>query len=151
MRRSRFASAIEVADPAAQRASISEALRFDIRNPETGEASLADWRVAGLDQIALLLGFTHLLITAGYLALSPVIPLCNCLDNPLMPSLLVLAVDAVAATALFMRHRFNLAPHVVVRGLCLYLAVAGLLWTWFGQTVADDLFVTQISAAQIVM
>ena len=151
MRRSRFASAIEVNEPAGKRASISEALWFDLRNPETSEASLADWRVAGLEQIALLLGFTHLLVTAAYLALSSKLEFCGCLDNPLIPSLLVLAVDGAAATALLLRHRFNFSPHTIVRGLCAYLAVAGLLWAWFGQTVADDAFIVPISAAQIVM
>ncbi|MFL6744320.1 MAG: EAL domain-containing protein [Sphingomicrobium sp.] len=151
MRRSRFASAIEVNDPAAQRASIREALWFDVHNPETSEESLADWRVAGLDQIALLLGFTHLLITAAYLALSPKLQFCACLDNPLIPSLLTLVIDAAAATALFLRPRFNFSPHTVVRGLCGYLAATGLLWTWFGHAVADDAFVVPISAAQIVM
>jgi diguanylate cyclase (GGDEF)-like protein len=152
MRRSRFASAIETSDAGSDRASISEALWFDLRTAETSdEVSLADWRIAGLDQIALLLGFTHLLITIGYVLLSPAIPSCTCLDNPLIPSLLVLALDGVAITALLKRHRYHILPHVIVRGLCLYIAIAGLLWTWFGQTVQDDAFVTPLSASQIVM
>ena len=39
----------------------------------------------------------------------------------------------------------------MVRGLCLYLIAAGLLWTWFGQAVADDAFSAPIAATQIVM
>ena len=152
MRRSRFASAIETSDVAGGRASISEALWFDLRNPETGdEASLADWRSAGLDHVALLLGFMHLLITAGYLLLTPKLQFCLCVDNPLIPSVLVIVLDVIAAWGLVARHRFNFQPHTVVRALCVYTAVAGLLWTWFGQTVADDAFVAPISAAQIVM
>ena len=129
-----------------------EAFWFDLQNPESSdEASLADWRVAGLDQIALLLGFTHLLVIAGYVLLSPRIPVCACADNPLIPSLMALGLDAVAAFALYKRHKFSPSAHTVVRSLCAYLAVSGLLWTWFGQTVADDLFITQVSAAQVVM
>src|SRR5690349_9370049 len=152
MRRSRFTSAIETAEPADERASIREAFWFDLHTPESpDEVSLADWRVAGLDQIALLLGFMHMLVIAGYVLLSPKIPLCACADNPLIPSLTALGLDVVAAFALFKRHKYKLSAHTVVRGLCVYLAVSGLLWTWFGQTVADDLFITQVSSAQVVM
>jgi len=64
MRRSRFAKAFETSDTIRQRTSVREAFWFDLRTPDTsGERSLADWRVAGLDLIALLLGFTHALIT----------------------------------------------------------------------------------------
>ena len=45
----------------------------------------------------------------------------------------------------------SLAPHTAFRFLCVYLAAAGLLWTWFGHTVADDAFVTPIAAAPIAM
>ena len=152
MRRSRFVSAIDQNDTAGERPSISEALWYDLRNPETtDEMSLADWRVAGLDHVAILLGFTHLLITIGYVLLSAKIPFCACFDNQLIPSSMVLMLDVAAASALVLRHRFKFQPHTIVRGLCAYLATAGLLWIWFGQTVQDDLFTAPISAAQIVM
>ena len=60
-------------------------------------------------------------------------------------------LDAIAAVALNMRKRWDIAAHTMVRALCLYLLMAGILWTWFGQTVKDDAFLTPISAAQIVM
>src|SRR6476620_9744379 len=152
MRRSRFVSAIDQNDTAGERPSISEALWYDLRNPETtDEMSLADWRIAGLDHVAILLGFTHLLITIGYVLLSAKIPFCACFDNPLIPSSMVLMLDVAAASALVLRHRFKFQPHTIVRGLCAYLAIAGLLWIRFGQTVQDDLFTAPISAAQIVM
>jgi diguanylate cyclase (GGDEF)-like protein len=152
MRRSRFAGAIEAREAVREIASIREALWFDLRSSDTSEErSLADWRVAGLEHIALLLGFTHLLITVSYVLLSPSVQLCFCRENPLIPSLLVIVLDAVAATALMVRKRFNLEAHRVVRSLCVYLLVSGLLWTWFGQTVRDGAFVTPISIAQIVM
>src|SRR5689334_19558624 len=152
MRRSRFVSAIDQNDTAGERPSISEALWYDLRNPETtDEMSLADWRIAGLEHVAILLGFTHLLITIGYVLLSAKIPFCACFDNPLIPSSMVLMLDVAAASALVLRHRFKFQPHTIVRGLCAYLAIAGLLWIRFGQTVQDDLFTAPISAAQIVM
>ena len=76
---------------------------------------------------------------------------CLCADNPLIPSSLVIVLDAVAAGLLVTRIEFNFAPHTVVRALGVYLALAGLLWTWFGWTVADDQFVTPIAAAPIAM
>jgi diguanylate cyclase (GGDEF)-like protein len=152
MRRSRFAGAIETREHARETASIREALWFDLHNPETSdEMSLADWRVAALENIALLLGFTHLLITIGYVMLSPRLQLCVCTDNPLIPSMLVIELDSAAALAIKLRKRFDLAGHTVVRGLCVYLAAAGLLWTWFGQTVLDDPFSAPVSASQIIM
>ena len=151
MRRSRFARAIEK-DAADERPSIRETLWFDLRNPESSdESSLAEWRVAGLDHIALLMGFTHLLFTVGYVLLSPAVKFCFCVDNPLIPSALVIALDVAAAAALMMRERFNISSHAMVRALCLYLLLAGLIWTWFGHTLADDAFITPISGAQIVM
>ncbi|MFL6755195.1 MAG: EAL domain-containing protein [Sphingomicrobium sp.] len=152
MRRSRFAGAIGTNDATREVAPVREALWFDLRSPDASEErSLADWRVAGLEHIALLLGFTHALITAAYFLLTAKLELCLCTDNPLVPAVLVIALDAAAATALIIRRRFDFAPHTVVRCLCAYLAIAGLIWTWFGQTVADDAFAVPISAAQIVM
>ena len=63
MRKSRFVRPVHSRE--AEKASVKEALWFDLRVAETSDdASLADWRVAGLDHFALLLGVTHLLITA---------------------------------------------------------------------------------------
>jgi diguanylate cyclase (GGDEF)-like protein len=152
MRRSRFVGAVEARSSERGQATISEALWFDLRNPEASEEmSLADWRIAGLEHIALLLGVMHVLLTVGYVVLSKSMQFCACTDNPLIPAGLVIALDAAAATALVLRKRFNFAPHAVVRGLCIYLMAAGLLWTWFGQTVADDAFSAPIAATQIVM
>ena len=129
-----------------------EAMRFDLRHPESSdERSLSEWRVAGLDYMAILLGFTHLLFTAAYLVLTSSIPIRFGFDNPLIPSVLTLAVDGAACAALLGRRRFNFPSHVVVRSLCVYIALSGLLWTWFGQTVQDDAFVMPVSAAQIIL
>ena len=71
MRRSRFARAIETDNAVSERASIRDALWFDLHKPESNdEASLAEWRVAGIEHMALLLGFTHLLFTGAYIWLA---------------------------------------------------------------------------------
>ena len=151
MRRARFASAVEKTGQQ-DRVSVREALLFDVRRPETSdEASLSDWRVGGLDHMAVLLGVTHLLITVtcGVLFESGGSGLH--LDNPFIPAAIVIACDAIAATAVLMRKRLNLPSHTVTRGLCVYLAVVGVLWTWFGMTVEDDVFTLPIAAAPIAM
>src|SRR6478609_5946034 len=152
MRRARFARAVEKTAESTERVSIREALWFGLRTPETSdEASLADWRVAGLDQVALLLGVTHLLITGTCAALFDTRGTGMSWDNPLIPAFLVIGCDAVAATILFKRRRLNLPSHTIIRGLCLYLAVVGMLWTWFGLAVEDDTFVYPIAAAPVAM
>jgi diguanylate cyclase (GGDEF)-like protein len=151
MRRSRFAKAIEV-NEVSERASIGDALWFDVTKPETtAEESLREWRVAGLEHAPLILGVTHLLITLACVFLSASHTYSNLSDNPLIPSSLAIAVDCAVGAVLFTRNRLNLPAHTVSRILCGYLAIAGLLWTWFGFAVADDKFVTPLAAAPIAM
>src|SRR5205085_4595743 len=139
MRRSRFANEIESSSSVSERPSIRDTLWFDVRNPEhSDEVELAEWRVAGLDHLALLLGFTHLLVTIGYVFLSRSLQWMPSLDNPLLPALLVLCVDAAPAFALITRELFNIATQTLVRGLRIYLVVAGLFLTSFGQPPRDD-------------
>ena len=152
MRRSRFAKAIEPNSQARDKASIGDALWFDIARPDSSdEDSLCDWRVDGLEHAPLLLGVTHLLITVTCLFLSSTLNFSTWSDNPIIPAALVIALDVAATALIFTRKRLNLTPHTVIRSLSAYLAVAGLLWTWFGATVADDSFVTPIAAAPIAM
>jgi diguanylate cyclase (GGDEF)-like protein len=152
MRRARFVGAVEASEESRDRSSIREALWFDLRAHESSdEESLSDWRVAGLDHVPILLGVTHLLVAIATIIFLVDFPTALSLDNPLLPALLTVTLDAGAAAFMIKRRRHNFAPHVIVRGLCLYLAATGLLWTWFGETVVDDAFVVAISAAQVAM
>ena len=152
MRRARFVGAVEADVAASGRSSIREALWFDLRAHDTSDdESLAEWRIAGLDHIAILLGIMHLLITGGCVLLSPGMPMYPWWDNPCIPAALTLVLDVAAAVAMLSRHRLNVPSHTVIRGLCLYLAASSLTWTWFGKTIEDDAFVIAISAAQITM
>src|SRR6476469_10406071 len=142
MRRSRFAISFETPDDIRARSSVGDALSFDLHSPDSSdELSLAEWRLAGLDLIAALLGFTHLIFVCAYVVLATDVPSSFSLDNPLVPGLLAIVLDGAACAAMVMRRRFDLAPHNVIRGLCGYVALSGLLWTWFGFTVQDDAFV----------
>src|SRR5205085_10583960 len=128
MRRARFIGAVEANEGSRDRSSIREALWFDVRAHESSdEESLLDWRVAGLEHVPILLGVTHLLITVATVLFLADFPLALSADNPLVPSLLTLLLDGAAATVMIMRHRYNFAPHTIVRGLCLYLSASGLL------------------------
>src|SRR3954452_23539426 len=151
MRRSRFAKPDET-NELRDSASIADACWFDLSRPETSdEDSLSEWRVAGLQHAPLLLGATHVLITVTLYVLSATRQYCLCADNPQIPSVLVIVLDAMAAGLLVTRNKFNFAPHTVIRCLGIYLALVGALWTWFGWAVADDQFVTPIAAAPIAM
>src|SRR5687768_9943486 len=152
MRRSRFSVSPGASAADRDQATVREALWFDLRAHENAdEESLADWRIAGLDHVAILMGVMHLMITVACIMLSPGMPATTGWDNPLIPAVLTLLLDGTAAAALLKRHRFNVAPHNVIRGLCLYLAATSLMWTWFGKAVEDDAFVIAISAAQVAM
>ena len=152
MRRTRFARAVEQAGATPEKVSIAEALWFDLRRPESNdEASLSEWRIAIVAHVALLLGVTHVLIAAAALVMFASGGSGLSADNPLIPASLVIALDAAAATALVMRKRMNLHAHTVVRSLCVFLGLVGLLWAWFCQTIADDTFTTPMAAAPIAM
>src|SRR5687767_8692541 len=133
MRRTRFAGAVEIPDEAKSRASVREALWFDILAPDTpDEHSLSAIRVAALDYSALMLGITHLVAVVALFALHPDRALAASFGNPLVPLGALLGLDLAAIAALHWRDRFNLAPHTVIRGLAAYLAAAGSLWILVG-------------------
>jgi diguanylate cyclase (GGDEF)-like protein len=151
MRRSRFAKAIEV-NEVSERASVGDALRFDVTTPDSSaEESLCEWRLSAMQHAPLVLGVTHLFVAVTCAVLSASYSYSSITDNPIIVSLLVLMVDGAAAALLFTRKRLGLAPHSVFRLLCVYLAVSGMLWTWFGYTVADDSFLTPVAAGPIAL
>jgi diguanylate cyclase (GGDEF)-like protein len=151
MRRSRFAKAIEVGE-LQERASIEDALRFDVSAPETNDQeALCEWRLSGVEHAPVILGITHLLITVAYIFLAASLHYASWGDNPFVAAGLVFACDVAAAGILLARKRFEIAPHTAFRLLCVYIGIVGVLWTWFGDIVADDKFVTPLAAAPIAM
>src|SRR5690242_15048687 len=151
MRRSRFAKAIEVAG-VRERASIKDALRFDVSAPETSdEEALCEWRLTGVQHAPVILGITHLFITVAYALLASSLHYKGAAGIPFIPAGLVLLLDASAGALLIFRKRLEIAPHNAFRLLCVYLGLVGIIWSWFGYTVADDSFVTPLAAAPIAM
>ena len=93
MRRSRFAKAIEVTE-VRERASIRDALLFDVTNPDSSaEESLCEWRLSAMQHAPVVLGITHLLIAATCICLSTSFHYGSLSDNPVLISAIVLAVD----------------------------------------------------------
>jgi diguanylate cyclase (GGDEF)-like protein len=133
--RTRFAKAVSQSFETPERASIREALWFDIEAAETSDdESLSDARVASLDHTAFLLGATHLIIGVTTFIRHPYLASIPSLLNPLIPLVILLGLDTVAALGLKWRHKLELTPHGVSRGMCVYLSAMGILWTLFGLT-----------------
>jgi diguanylate cyclase (GGDEF)-like protein len=131
--RTRFAKAVGQSNEAPERASVRKALWFDVEAADTaGDHSLSDTRAALFDHTALLLGATHLLLGIACLVPNPSVIGPPSISNPLIPLLLVLVLDGIAAWMIERRRGLDLAPHSVSRVMCIYLAIAGILWTWFG-------------------
>ena len=149
MRRSRFVSSIGKIEDR-EEVSIHDAFFFDLKPPESNEQdSLAQWRVAGLQHMALLLGATHLLVVIACIFLTTESHYSSWSDNPLLPAELTLGLDVAAAAALIVRSRFELSPRAMVRALAVYLAGSSALWIWFGAAVADDRFAEKFAAEPV--
>ncbi|MEO6582240.1 MAG: EAL domain-containing protein [Sphingomicrobium sp.] len=139
MRRTRFAGAVDVGGDARPRASVREALWFDILAPDApDDDSLSAWRVAPLDHSALMLGITHMLAAVTLFWLYPERSPALSLASPVIPIALLLAIDAVAIVSLHCRNRLSLAPHTVIRALAGYLGVAGILWMMIGLAITGE-------------
>ena len=150
MPRARFDQAVNRASDKPERASVREALWFDVKAADTsGDVWLAEARVSSFDHIALLLGVSHLLIGATSLVRHPELALLASLSNPVIPFALLLVIDVIAAVCLQWRDKLKLAPHSVARTMCAYLAAVGLLWTGFGlaMSVNQDALGPVVSAS----
>src|SRR4051794_16916854 len=151
MRRSRFANGTEASE-FRERPSIGDTLRFDIAATETSDQeALCEWRLSGVQHAPLILFATHLLIAVACMFLTAESHYSSLADMPIVPAALAVTLDLAATALLLMRERLSWGPHSFFRLLCCYLATTGLLWTWFGYTVADDSFVTPLLPAPVAM
>ncbi|MEO6359765.1 MAG: EAL domain-containing protein [Sphingomicrobium sp.] len=151
MRRSRFAKPIESSAPGRDRASIKEALLFDVTAPDNpADDALSEWRGTTFDHCALLLGATHLLVLIAFAILHPNPLGSGIASNPLVPALAALILDVAAITALHFSHRMELRSHIVVRGLCGYIGATSLLWLLFSVLVSQSTPSEGSTAATIV-
>jgi diguanylate cyclase (GGDEF)-like protein len=131
--RTRFAKAFSPSLETSERASIREALWFDIEAAESADdRSLSESRVASLDYTAILLGATHLMLGITCFLRHPDLLSAPILSNPIIPLALILLLDGLAALGLQWDDKLERPPHFVTRSLCVYLAGMGVLWTLFG-------------------
>ena len=95
MRRARFA--VSDGDELNERASVRDALTFDLRASDTSdEYNLASQRVAMFELAPLLLGATHLVWGLACFLVHPMSIFAPLECNPLLPLQGVGAVDAIA-------------------------------------------------------
>ena len=133
MPRSRFAQAVTPSFQPPERASVRDALWFDIESAENpGDQSLAEARGASFDHTAYLLGATHLLLGMACLARHPELIWLSIFSNPILPLVLILVLDGLAALAMGRVQNVEVRPHTLSRAMCVYLGAVGMLWTWFG-------------------
>ncbi|HEY0163969.1 MAG TPA: EAL domain-containing protein [Sphingomicrobium sp.] len=152
MRRTRFAGAVKGQAGSGDRASIAEALWFDIQSPDTPDNhSLSAWRVAALDLSALLLGLTHLVSAMALLVLDSDWSLSPSMVNPVLPLFVLILVDGLAIAGLRWRDRIGIAPHTVTRCLAAYLAASGGLWIVIGVTMTSASAVAGPASFPILM
>ena len=134
MRRARFA--VSDGDGFNERASVRDALTFDLRAPETADDdNLASQRISMFDLAPALLGATHLVWGLACYLVQPVSISAPLSCNPLPPLLAVLALDILAFFALRARDKLRLPPRIVSLGLCAYVGISGALWMAYGLTL----------------
>jgi diguanylate cyclase (GGDEF)-like protein len=144
MRRARFA--VSDGDRISEKASVTDALTFDLRAPDTtDDDNLAAQRVAMFDLAPALLGATHLVWGLACFLIHPISLFAPLSCNPLVPMLSVLALDGLAFLALRFRDRIGLSPRTVSRGLCAYIGASGALWMAYGLTLDCTLHETNIA------
>ncbi len=138
MRRARFASAVE-ADESGTRASVTEALSFDVSPTETSQdATLAEQRVAQLHHVPLLLGAMHILCALALLIYSFVSADAGMARAVAGPLGLAVALDLAAAAVIRYRGRLGLPPHGVTRLICGYVALVSGLWAMFSHSASAN-------------
>src|SRR5512139_1786721 len=138
MRRARFA--VSDGEAINERASVRDALTFDLRAPDSSDDdSLAAQRVAMFELAPLLLGATHLVWGLACFLVHPMSIFAPLECNPLVPLLAIGAVDAVTYAGVKFRRRMGLSPRTVSSALCGYIGVSGALWLAYGLTLACTL------------
>jgi diguanylate cyclase (GGDEF)-like protein len=148
MRRTLFGKSPELERLAPPRASIREALLFDVSDQQaSADLTLAERRVDSWTFAPWLLLFGHLIV-AGALVVQDRQPASNtALASVFLPQAGSLVLDVIAALVLLGWRRLQLAPHTIGRLMCAYLAATGTLWTMSsvaagGLALTDPSFVT---------
>ncbi|HET9335153.1 MAG TPA: EAL domain-containing protein [Sphingomicrobium sp.] len=137
MRRARFA--VSDGEGMNDRATVKDALTFDLRAPDTSDdESLAAQRVAMFELAPALLGATHLVWGLACLLMHPAGIFHPLSSNPILPVLAVLLLDGLAFAGMWHRDRLGVSPRNASLALCLYIGLSGALWMAYGLTISAD-------------
>ena len=137
MRRARFA--VSEGDGINDRASVGDALTFDLRAPETSDdESLAMQRVAMFELAPALLGATHLVWGLACLLMHPGAIFHPISSNPIVPVLAVLLLDGLAFAGMWYRDKLGISARNVSLALCAYVGISGALWMAYGLSLSAN-------------
>jgi diguanylate cyclase (GGDEF)-like protein len=137
MRRARFA--VSDGDAINNRATIRDALTFDLRVPETSDDdNLAIQRVAMFDLAPALLGATHLVWGLACLLLHPAALFHGLASNPLVPVAGALVLDGLAFAGMWYRDRLGVSARNASLLLCAYVGLSGACWMAYGLTLSSN-------------
>jgi diguanylate cyclase (GGDEF)-like protein len=130
MRRTLFGKVPELERIAPAKASVGEALLFDVRDHDTStDQSLAERRLSGWIFAPWLLLAGHLIIAATLLLEDHPPASSAALAAVFAPLALALATDVAAGLVMCGWRRLHMAPHTVARLMCAYIAATGVCWT----------------------
>src|SRR5690349_16933577 len=148
MRRTLFGKSPELERLAPPRASIRDALLFDVADQQaSADLTLAERRVDSWTFAPWLLLVGHLIVSAALLAQGRPPASSATLASVFVPQAGALVLDLIAGFVLLGWRRLQLTPHTVGRLMCGYLASTGVLWTMSsvaagGLALTDPSFVT---------
>ena len=130
MRRTLFGKSQELERLAPPRASMRDALLFDIRDHEaSADLTLAERRVDSWTFGPWLLLAGHIIVMATVLLQNHHGAANGSLFSVLLPLAVSLGADVLAGLVLLGWRRVQLSPHTVTRLMCGYLATTGICWT----------------------
>ena len=132
MRRTMFGKSPERELLAPSRASIRDALLFDLSDQQaSADLTLAERRVESWTFAPWLLLAGHLIMAGSLLVQDHPAASQGTLASGLYPLAIAIALDLVAGIVLLGWRRVQMAPHTVGRLMCGYMLAAGALWsTW---------------------
>jgi hypothetical protein len=151
MRRTLFGKSTEREHLAPPRASMQDALLFDIRDHEAStDLTLAERRAESWTFAPWLLLVGHLIL-AITLVLQKRPPASQAvLASVFMPLALALLIDVVAGSFLLFWRRMQLTPHTVGRVMCGYIGATGVLWS-MSSVAAGALQIADLSFITLAM
>jgi len=139
MRRNLFGRSPEVERLTPARISANEAMTFDVRDHEAStDHTLIERRVGSWSLTPWFILAGHLILSVGLLMQNRPAGSSAALSSVLVPLGLSLVCDFLAGMSLIFRRKLGLAPHVIARLMCGYIAATGIAWT-FACVAADSL------------